>query len=499
MNDEQLLALGLQPVTIDIIQRSHDFFGMADMEGHALFVNEAGRRIFGLGQDQDISHLTMLDFISKQDHMHFATEVVEKSLSQPKVRSTVRVVNFSTRETFLMDFSFFVQRDTTGEPLCYMAFAADLRDALAKSDVLNTVQDTLNVGGWRLDLSTGLALWSDKVYELHKVPTGTPVEKLDAINFYAPHERERIAYCVEEGAARGTPWDIECEFYDAEGTHKWVRATGKAIRDEHGNITHLTGTFQDISERKRLEIESQRTRRELEIFKEVIEHSLDFIGIANADNQPIYLNKAGREMLGIPLDQPIETISIAECYPEENREQLVNEVLSALETTGSYRGETLFRHFQTNEDIPVYDTHFLIGDPGSADDLGHATISRDIRREVALRQNLETEKAKSLQAAKLASLGEMSAGVAHEINNPLAVISGSNELIARAPDNPEKVLKQTKRIEKSVRRIGVIVNGLKKFSRTSSDLNLENCDINAIVQECISLLEPRARRFGHQL
>ena len=69
-----------------------------------------------------------------------------------------------------------------------------------------------------------------------------------------------------------------------------------------------------------------------------------------------------------------------------------------------------------------------------------------------------------VQNSKLISLGEMSASIAHEINNPLAVISGSLSLLQRMRDDPDKFKKQVEIIEKSVGRISKIVNGPKRFS-----------------------------------
>ncbi len=80
---------------------------------------------------------------------------------------------------------------------------------------------------------------------------------------------------------------------------------------------------------------------------------------------------------------------------------------------------------------------------------------------------IELERAKAHHNAKLASLGEMSAGIAHEINNPLAIIAGTVRLLKKHRDNVEKFEAQTETITKAATRIEKIVLGLRKFSRTS--------------------------------
>ena len=96
-----------------------------------------------------------------------------------------------------------------------------------------------------------------------------------------------------------------------------------------------------------------------------------------------------------------------------------------------------------------------------------------------------------LRAAKLASMGELAAGVGHEINNPLAVIQGNLEL-ARAILNKEGSMnKAISRLfenqSKSVARIKIIVDGLKKFAREDSESQMA-FDCHTVIRETIDLI-----------
>jgi len=121
-------------------------------------------------------------------------------------------------------------------------------------------------------------------------------------------------------------------------------------------------------------------------------------------------------------------------------------------------------------------------------------ISVDITDELMLQRNLEIERGRSLLHSKLASLGEMSAGVAHEINNPLAIISGNLPLLRKFQNDPEKLESKLQAIEKSTERIAKIVRGLKKFARISDTHNLQPAHINEIIRESVSLTEAKAQR-----
>lgn len=111
----------------------------------------------------------------------------------------------------------------------------------------------------------------------------------------------------------------------------------------------------------------------------------------------------------------------------------------------------------------------------------------DISEKRELEEQLEQEKVKSLQNAKLATLGEMAAGIAHEINNPLSIISNSIELMIKKEQKAEVDNKSIKKITKSVERMSKIVKGLKKFSRRTDEVVREESSLQLLVTECIDL------------
>ena len=127
----------------------------------------------------------------------------------------------------------------------------------------------------------------------------------------------------------------------------------------------------DISERKRLEDQRQ-------VFVSLLDNSVDFIGIADPTGKPIYLNAAGRRMIGLAPDFPVEELQIQDCYPPEVRSFVSDVLLKTMMERGVWSGDTFFRNFQTHEHIAVSDTHFLIRDASGERLLGMGTVTRDI-------------------------------------------------------------------------------------------------------------------------
>lgn len=123
-------------------------------------------------------------------------------------------------------------------------------------------------------------------------------------------------------------------------------------------------------------------------------------------------------------------------------------------------------------------------------------INLDKTFEVVAHQKIERERLKSLQASKLATLGELVAGIAHEINNPLSLISGCSSILQRKDLDPDQVNNNLQRIQKAVDRISKIVSGLKKFSRSGDELVQKRLNLVELVDECIDILSPKLNRHS---
>jgi PAS domain S-box-containing protein len=180
-----------------------------------------------------------------------------------------------------------------------------------------------------------------------------------------------------------------------------VRKDGTFVPVEASSNILPDGRWQafirDISERKRFEDERQ-------IFVSFLENSPDFIGIADPNRKLIYINPAGLRMVGLPADYPVQKMDTPEFYTPEQREFASVEIRRSLYEEGHWYGETYFRHWQTQQDIPVSAKHFLIRDTKTGRLLGLGTISRDTseaRRLAAEREELLASEQQARRQAEM--------------------------------------------------------------------------------------------------
>lgn len=117
---------------------------------------------------------------------------------------------------------------------------------------------------------------------------------------------------------------------------------------------------------------------------------------------------------------------------------------------------------------------------------------QDINDKKLAELRFNQERQRSIQNAKFASLGELAASIAHEINNPLGIISGYTELLQyKGFENAEPKLDA---IAKSCERITHIVKNLKRFSRTDNNNEHSRFNLSDVINEAISLTTPKIKR-----
>ncbi|OYZ24064.1 MAG: hypothetical protein B7Y39_02380 [Bdellovibrio sp. 28-41-41] len=109
----------------------------------------------------------------------------------------------------------------------------------------------------------------------------------------------------------------------------------------------------------------------------------------------------------------------------------------------------------------------------------------------------------ALQSAQMATLGEMASGVAHEINNPLAIVQGKARQIDRAIQNEnidvDKIRTDIQKILSTTDRIVKIVKGLRSFSRDSTKDPFDRVWVSSIINEVLDLSSERFKNHGVEL
>ncbi len=142
-----------------------------------------------------------------------------------------------------------------GSPEWMLGTVQDIGDRKRQEEALRTREEFLErvgavagVGGWEVDLSTGVAHWSSVTYRLYGMPpTYQPtVEK--GLDLFAPEARPAMRAAVKRAKEHGEPWDMELPFDTGDGRRIWVRTAG-SVMFAGGKPSRIIGASQDVTDR----------------------------------------------------------------------------------------------------------------------------------------------------------------------------------------------------------------------------------------------------------
>lgn len=289
----------------------------------------------------------------------------------------------------------------------------------------------------------------------------------------APSTRAFMRAFFENGCALR---DVESEERGPDGKPRWFRNTFVGIVED-GYVWRAWGSQTDITEQKLAEIEMRKIQR-------AIEGAGDAISITDLDGNITYANPAFTKILGYTFEEIRAIGGPRDIYAFEAERDIA---IDELNRFGTFEGEVSLRHREGHLVL----LHERIDIIRQAD--GTAVAVLGVRTEVGDKRRLE---AQLRQAEKLAALGELVAGVAHELNNPLATISGHAQLLKRSED--ESVAKRGDGILRMVDRIGRIGKSLLTFARENNPTPARH-SLNEIVDEALVLCSARLRQEGISL
>jgi len=409
-----------------------------------------------------------------------------------------------------------------------------LRDLRESERRLEEAQRIAHVGYWERDLVTNRYTWSDETYRIFGLPPQQRTLSFSEVQERLhPADRERTVTAVAQALQGGPRYDLEYRIIRPGGDVRFIHSRSDVLRDESGQPYRVFGTLQDITERKRAEqrllvqhavpqilavaasledatpkilqavCESLvwdvgalwRVDRETGVLRcvelwhtsaidipefEAASRQRTFppgIGLPGrvwTNREPVYIpdvvndpefpraSIAAREHLHAGLGVPIvlggEVLGVMEFFSSEIR-QPDRELLDMMAAIGSQIGQFIER--QRAEDA------------------------------------LDRARAELAHVARVATLGEMSASIAHEISQPLAAVVNDamacvNWLDAR---NLEEARQSAELVIEGSYRAGEIIRRIRALAR-NDPLRKDAVDINTIVLEVIALLHNEMHGHG---
>jgi PAS domain S-box-containing protein len=291
--------------------------------------------------------------------------------------------------------------------------------------------------------------------------------------------------------------DADRRYRHKDGHYLWLNITASVIRDAQGKPLSILGIFHDITERKGQDILVRESEARLDA---VLSGLQDVICSFSADKRELlYMNESAT--------QALYGRSTAEFY--ENR-QLWTDVVhpdhrevaclfwKKLDEEGIF--DEIYRILRPDGAIRWVHDRAWVTRGADGKPLRFEESIRDVTESKELQRTLEAQRGKMTAASKMSALGEMAGGLAHEINNPLAIIQGNSlvlqELARKASLDKEVVEKIAITIGQTTDRISKITRSLRWFARDGERDPIEEITVKRIIEETAEFCRERFSTHG---
>jgi two-component system cell cycle sensor histidine kinase/response regulator CckA len=363
------------------------------------------------------------------------------------------------------------------------------QDALRESEErYRRIVETSNDGIWAIDAESKITFVNQRLADM----LGYSAEEMIGKPFshFIPEASEAKAPQRFEGS-RGISEETEVKLERNDQSELWVLLKTSPIRDADGVYV---GTLAMMTDRTRAREDEEALRKSEEQYRQIVETTTEGIIKSDSSARILFVNRRFAEMLGY---DPREMVGVSMFdYMSAAAKAIAVDAFRRRRRGVQDVVDTTFRHKDgTNISVNIAGAPLYDGDGAYIGDLG---VVRDVTEQKKLQSQL-------MVSDRMASVGTLAAGVAHEINNPLAAVIANLDYMSEslrhmiggdsAEVSPARssawVLEEIKTplddARDAAERVRFIVRDLKMFSRSPSDEPTGAVDVKAIMESSLRM------------
>ena len=281
--------------------------------------------------------------------------------------------------------------------------------------------------------------------------------------------------------------EYELERVRKDGTPFHAHAIVTTLKDSSGKTLGFLEIARDITEKLALERELWKTKDYLE---NIVQSSVDAIVTTDPKGRITFVNRAMEEMVGRSREEMIGG-PIYQFYQEGIAE--ARKIMSILREKGSLKNHETTA-LKADGPFPILTSASLLRDE-TGQIIGTLGVFKDLTEKKKLEEELKKTQAHLIQAGKMRALGELVAGVAHELNNPLMAADTFLHVIRENLAKEDENQRRLELIQQCHERIAKIINHLRDFSRQSK-FDFRPMDVNEPIENALMITGQQLLNHG---
>ncbi|HEY9860750.1 MAG TPA: response regulator [Candidatus Obscuribacterales bacterium] len=285
---------------------------------------------------------------------------------------------------------------------------------------LRLALEAAQMGTWNWDITSGQITLSPKTASNLGVDPTVGIHKLeDVVVAIHPEDTAIVNQAIQQAIATGTGMDVEFRVKWPDSTLHWVFSRGQGDYDAQGQVVRMLGVTLDITERKQAE---QKIREQAAL----LNVTTDAIVVQDFDSRVVFWNQGAERLYGWLASEVIGE-NVNQFLPQDALPQFLRN-LTWLKEHREWQGE-LNHLTKAGQSIVVASRWTLVHD-----DSGQPKSILMVNTDITEQKKLE---AQFLRSQRLESVGTLASGIAHDLNNSLAPILMSVQLLEKKIQDPQ--------------------------------------------------------------
>lgn len=460
-----------------ILENIEDGYYEVDLAGNLTFFNDSLSGILGYPLE-DLMGLGNRQYMAPNTARHVYAAYNKVFRTGKPTKMLDYEVTRKDRTKRFVEVSISLMHDSAGEAKGFRGIIRDVTErrqaeaALRKSEMrLARAQQIARLGNWEFDLTTNELVWSDEIYRIFGLTPALTYVTLDLFwNCVHPSDRKQVKAALEDALSGKRPYNIDHRIVLPDGSERIIHEQGESIPGKDGRLVKFIGTAQDITERKRMEEALRKSE-------------LEYRNLFESANDPIVIFEPESEIILEANNQALETYGFT-------RDEMLGMSLKKL-TKDVGRGEQQIYKIMRCRTYRNFETVHFKKDGTPMDILASSAVIEYGGREAILTINRDMTERRRLQqqlvqSEKMAALGQLVSGVAHELNNPLTSVIGYTELLLEGASVDVTSRERLQIIGREAERARRIINNLLSFARQQKPSRAE-LDLNELLDRALDL------------
>ncbi|MEX0724278.1 MAG: PAS domain S-box protein [Gracilimonas sp.] len=284
-----------------LFESAPEIMAIAHPKGHFVKVNPSFCELLGY-TEEEITSRPFEDFVYTDDLKRTKDEFSDTITGEKHSQNYIN--RYVTRNGDLVWISWY-SSDVFGEDGFVFAYGRDVTETKELEQLLQLTNKLAKVGSWELKTSeenkNDRVYWSGMAREIFEVEDDYDPNLSEDLDFFLPESREILENAVANAIGRDESYDLELQIKSAKGTQKWVRVIGSA-EFVNGKCQRIFGSIQDITEKKKAEINLEKAFEEK---NEILESIKDAFFAVDESWTVTYWNKEAEQVLSKPREEII--------------------------------------------------------------------------------------------------------------------------------------------------------------------------------------------------